>query len=370
MTRLGKAVLSLYLLLGTPACKPDDPPPPDAAPAHSPTALRVSSDRLSRIQVSKRLGATHQSIILEKKRDQWRITSPVSYDAHVAAVEPMVAVFAEIEVLSMIHGDERSARSHGLDPYTAIEVKGWAGETLESHFRVGHSTRDQTHVQRPGDPRILTIRGRCRPLFDKTLDELRDPVITAFPLANVQSVTYVGSSGTMELSATETPGEFTLQGPPIRNFDRDRATKNIAVLCGLRAKGFADGTGTPKETGLFDADTSRATLRLRGQEQRAIHVWVGNPTGDGRMIHLRTSQSDQVYLVSAHLRTSLVPNRSHFERSDETMRELAGHREPHGDGEGKGAHTHGQAGPPPSQIPLDMLEGLRVLARAQANLPK
>lgn len=377
MTRRGKAVLAVCSLLGALACKPNDPPPaPEPSPAHSPTALQVPSDRLSRIQLSKKLASVDHTVTLEKDRERWRITSPIAYDAHAAVVEPMVAVFAEIEVLSILHGDERKARSFGLDPDSAIEVKGWAGDSLQSHFRIGHSTREQTHVQRPGDPRILTIRGRCRPLFDKTLDELRHPVITDVPLSRVEGVTYANSFGPLELRAGQGPGEFTIDGPPVRNFDRDRATKNVAVLCGLRAKGFVDGEGTPKQTGLFDDDTPRATLRLREpQGQRAIHVWVGNPTQDGR-IHLRTSESEQIYLVAPHLRSSLVPRRSHFERSDETMKELAGHRHAHGDehhdghGEGKGAHTHGQAGPPPSQVPPELLEDLRALAQEQSRLTK
>lgn len=364
-----KALLALFLPLVLSACPSREPSPAsDPAPAHSPTSLRISPERLSRIEISRTRGGGNDTVTLEKKGDRWQVTSPITYDANAAAVESMVAVFAEIEVLSIVHGDERKARSHGLDPQTAIEVKGWAGDSLESHFRLGHSTGEQTHAQRPGDARILTLRGRCRPLFEKKLDDLRHPVITEVPLSNVEAVTYDNSFGTLEFVAQGASRQFTVKGAPIRNFDHNRAAKNVAVLCGLRAKGFLDEGGTPEKTGLFGDDTPRATVRVRGPRgQRAIHVWVGATTPDG-LLHVRTSESSQIYLVSAHLHTSLVPRRSHFERSDETMRELAEHRKGHEDGEG--AHVHGAAVEPPSVVPPNLLEELRSLAKEQARAPK
>jgi hypothetical protein len=288
------------------------------------------------------------------------ITSPITSLAAAPAMDAILGVIAGIEVVAEDEGTPAALRSRGLDAPTAITVKAWAGDVVESHFRLGHGTRERTFVQRVGDTRILTVRGRCRPAFDRSLDDLRHAVITDVDPRHVEEVTYVNEHGRLKLVADPPgSGSFRLQGIPVRNFDASRANKNVAVISHLLAKGFANPP-LPDQTGLFDKATPRATLRVRGDGPvRIVDVWIGAMTEDGRLF-VRTSTSDQVYLVSAHLESSLVPKRSHLERE-----EAAPPREQEPSHHAHEGHAHGSRGAPPTQVPPELLRELRAMAREQ-----
>jgi hypothetical protein len=302
---------------------------------------------------------------MEKRGDAWVLSSPLEYPANRAAVEPIVAALAGLEITASAPADDRMLQRMGLDPDHAIEVKAWAGDRVESHFRVGRAGRDETYVQRVGDARVLTVRGKCRRIFDKSVDELRDPVITDFDVTKIERVTYASPDGAWELVADDrAPGRFVAKGAPIRNFDGERASKNVAVLAHLVAKGLVDAPASSDVTGLLRDDTPRATLFVRtatGLTQ--VHVWVGARTPDGRL-HLRRSQSEQIYLVSSHLESSLVPRRSQLERSDAMVRELRA-RAKERTAPGETAHSHAHPSELPGQVPNELLRELRALAADQ-----
>ena len=284
-------------------------------------------------------------------------------------MESIVAVLAEIEILTSSSGDDRAARKDWVDDERGLKVKAWIGDRLASQFVIGRSTREHTYIGTMGDERIVTVQGRCRPIFDKTVDELRHPVITQFAVTEIERVRYDNPHGVLELvAAPAETGRFVPKGTTIRNFYGERASQQIGVLAHLLARGFVDAPEDPDETGLFSNDTPRATLFVRtAHEVRAVDVWVGKRTRDNRL-HLRTSEGEQIYLVSAHLETSLVPRRSHFERSDEMMKGLRAQQdeERRETGErGSRAHDHEHPRLPASQIPPEMMGALRALARDQ-----
>lgn len=341
---------------------------PVASAAPAPRGLRVPPERLSRVEISRGgPGAPGRSVTLARTSEGWSVTSPLAYRANQTAVDSIVAVLAEIEIVRSETRDAGSTPMPAWEPSRAIEVKAWGGDRLESHFRVGPSQRDATWVQRADDPGILEARGRFRGIFDKSLDELRHPLVTDLEVTAIARVTYENRFGRLELVANpREPGSFVARGPAIRNFDERRASKNVAVLARLFAKGFVDTPGEPADTGLFDESTPCATLTLReGDGTRALRVWVGARTPDGRL-HVRTSESAQIYLVSAHLESSLVVGRAQLERSDALMREI----ESVAEGEGEERHGHGAHEHPasvPSQVPAEMMRELRALARTQTE---
>ena len=291
-------------------------------------------------------------------------------------MDSIVAVMAEIEITASVSGDPHAARKHRVDQERGLEVEAWTGDRLESHFMVGRSTREETYVRGVDDTRILTVRGRCLRLFDRTLDELRHPVITDIAVTEIEEVRYSNAYGRLDLVADpEERGRFVPKGTTIRNFDRDRASQNVGVIAHLLAKRFVDAPGDRDGTGLFDDETPQVTLLVRGADgSRSVDVWVGTRTRD-RLLHIRSSEGEQIYLVSAHLETSLVPRRSHFERSDEMMRQLKAQRDEATRSEGEHgtttapAHTHGRSQAPLSQVPPELMKALRALAREQREQP-
>lgn len=316
------------------------------------------------------------------------MVSPIRFLANRQAVESMVAVLAEIEIQRRV-ADNPEPR-HRLGENSGVVVKAWTNDEVVSHFTVGASAGEETFIQRAGEAPVYAVQGRCRRMFEKSLDQLRHPVITRLELTDIERVVYANGFGEIDLvvalnpglkpgrnpgpsnSGPSNPGRFREASPSIPNFNSARASKNVAVLAGLRARGFVDSPFDRSATGLFNEDTARATLSLRGQKNPLL-VWIGARTSDGRL-HLRTSDSEQVYLVSGHLASSLIPRRRHFERSDEHMQQLRaaqGNAPAAGPGtdnasqepEHRPEHSHGK--PPPTQIPPSLMRELRDLAAEQ-----
>lgn len=359
-------ILPVVLLCG--ACQ--DPPGSDPGPAPSaartesvpPDVLQVPPDRVSRIQLSIPHGGGRTAATLEKSPEGWMIVEPIRYRADPNAVDSMLAVTGEIEVVKVL-GDEPSlVARHGVDRSRGIDVEVWQGGRVASRFTVGLPSGERTYLRREGDPAVLAVSGRCRAPFDKTLDQLRDPRVTDLDVTKVESVRYENESGRIDLVAEpDAPGKFRIEGPSIPDFDHERASKNVAVIARLFAKSFVDRPLDRGATGLFAPEAPHATLTIHTDAgKRSVQVWVGAPAAGGLM-HVRTSESDQVYLVSAHLRSSLVPKPSHFERSDEKPRP---HTHAHGSSH---PHVHDHDAPPPTKVPAAMLEDLRALAKDQAS---
>lgn len=336
-------------------------------------ALQVTPDRLVRLEL---IQPGQRPVTLEVTDGRWRAVSPVSFPANQIAVDSMIAVLAEIEIRRRVSG--RSEPKHRLGENSGIVVKTWTDSGVVRQFTVGASVGEETYIQRAGEAHVYAVRGRCRRVFEKSFEQLRHPVITQLQIADIERVVYTNRFGEINLvpdpsgpSGTSSPGRFTETSPSIRNFNSDRASKNVAVLAGLRAKGFVDPPTDKDATGLFREDTARATVTIRGQKEPLL-IWIGARASDGRL-HLRTSDSDQIYLVARHIGSSLIPRRRHLERSDEHMRELqaqidAAAADTRADTETETEahnpdHTHGKA--PPEQVPPQLMNELRELAQEQ-----
>ena len=351
-------------LLGCLACKSESPviSVDDGAPL-APLlgkSLQIQPERLSRLEFTR---PGQQPVTLEGSDGRWSMVSPVSFLADQRAVDAIIAVLAEIEIQRLVA--DRPGPEHRLGENSGIIVKAWTRDQVMHQFTIGASAGEETYIQRAGETQVYVVQGRCRRVFETPHEQLRHPVITKLELTDIERVVYANPFGEIGLVADPSgPGRFGEISPSIRNFNGDRASKNVAVLAGLRAKGFVDPPIDKAATGLFDEDTARATIALRGQKNPLI-VWTGARTSDGRL-HVRTSDSDQIYLVSAHLASSLIPQRRHFERSDEQMHELQARIDARTAGPTddttahRPAHEHGK--PPPTRVPPELMRELRDLA--------
>jgi hypothetical protein len=300
--------------------------------------------------------------------NSWRIDSPLPVAANQPAVESIVAVLAEIEIRRKVA--DRAAPNHRLSPGAGIVVQAWSQNGAQQPFSIGASDGEETYVQREGEDAVYAVRGRCRRFFDLSFQQLRDPTITKLDVTTIARVTYVNQHGKLVLVADPTrAGHFVEASQDIRNFDGERASKNVAVLSRLFAKGFLDGPVDKNATGLFRPGTAHVVVSIRGQSD-PLTVYIGTRTKGGRL-HLRTSASDQMYLVSAHLASSLLPQRKHFERSDDEMRELREQVQTPSasaktaDPAQPAEHKHGTTRP--TQVPPELMSELRELALQQRD---
>ena len=330
----------------------------EVLPANS---LQVATKDLSRLDITQ---AGKQTVTLAPSDGRWSTVTPLPYPANAPALESIVAVLGEIEIWRRVA--ESPAPKHRLSAESGIVVQAWTQDGAMQPFAIGASSGEETYVQRIGEDAVYAVRGRCRRFFDLSFQQLRDPTITNLELSTIELASYTNPFGEIKLAADpHNAGRFTSASPGIANFDGERATKNVAVLSKLFAKGFLDAPLDKTATGLFRPDTAHVVVTMRGQAE-PLTVYIGERSTNGHL-HVRTSASNQIFLVSAHLASSLLPQRKHFERSDEHMRELRVQAQaPEASAKTEPAaqaakHKHG--GKPPTQVPPDLMSELRDIAR-------
>lgn len=359
------ALLAACLVVA--ACQPrDSVTSEDAAMASDPipaTALQVPRSELLQLQITQPgKQATHLSI----SSGGWRTVTPLPYRANEPAMESILAVMADIEIRRRVA--ERPAPEHRLSMDSSIVVQAWTQQGARQPFAIGASTGEETYVQRVGEDAVYAVRGRCRRFFDLSFQQLRDPTVTKLDLATIEAVHYVNQHDEIKIVADpDNAGRFVEASPSIANFDHERATKNVAVLSALFAKDFLDAPIDKVATGLFSPETAQIAVSIR-ERSDPLTVYLGARATNGQL-HLRTSASDQIYFVSAHLASSLLPQRKHFVRSDDEMRELNQQPQTRKASARTEApteapeHKHGTK--PPTQVPPELMSELRDLARQQ-----
>lgn len=338
--------------------------PESAKPGFEATMLQISQQRIERLEVTR---PGERPITLERKGNDWHIVSPISYPANFAKVDPMLAVLAELQVLR-VHAP-RPETAHRLGENAGIRVRAWSdGKATE--LTIGGSQGEETYIQRQGDETVYAVLGRCRKLFDLSLTKLRDPSILELELRDIERVDFQNSYGEIALVSEGADGKrFVEAKPALENFYVERASKSVAVLSALYAKGFVDTSTASATTGLDLETTARATIFLR-EEKEPIVVQIGARSADG-LLHVRTSQSGQVFLVSAHLGSSLIPDPARLQRSEQEMQETRRFDEKRAASSSRNSdeanthadHEHAKA--LPSRVPAKLMKELRAMAANQ-----
>ena len=326
--------------------------------------LQAPVEQLTHIQLSVRRGSRGATQVkFEKRSGDWWLTSPLIYPANPKALEAILGVIGGIEVFDTSSGTERD---HWVGDAHGLEIKAWGGKHLLSHFVVGRSKGDATFVRAGGKAQIFIARGRCRHHLDKTLDELRDPTITGFSLDQIERVRYENVDGVFELEAV--PGDallFRPVGGGFKQFYHARALQQLRALSQLRARGFID---EPSGADKFADGAARVTVFLHGLEgPKNFELWVGEKTSDGRSMHVRTSEQEQVFLVPAHLLSVLSPKPIHFEKTIELEVQSQRHLpEQRGEKELSQEHAHQhEAAEAATKLSPEAMKALRALAHAQ-----
>jgi len=366
---------TLLFLAITVACQPENTEhiapqiavTADPAPVQSPSidryALRVNLDELTRIDID----GPRAKASFARSGSSWIIVDPIEFPTNPTAMDSILGVLGGLEIISSQKSTQSQMDSRGFGDKSAITVTAWSADTVSSKFRVGYGTAQETYAVAHHQSNILAIRGRFRQILDRPLDEFRLSTITDIDTKSVAKVVYQNRHGTLILTANpQGSGEFRIPGSRESSFDDTRAAQNASILTHLLAKGFAD-LPIPTTTELFDNTTPRATLHwIDGNRSRTTDIWIGGKTSDNRL-YLRTSQSDQVYMVSANLESALVPRVSDFQLSQPAHN--------HSDTEEPTKHVHGE---PPTHtltvgetvVPDALMLDLRKIARDQAISPE
>ncbi len=337
-----------------------EPPTEKGKEKEAPLIGPVSKDKLERLEVIRHegTGATlrEEIIVLEKAGGDWRMIKPVEYAVNPTSVQRMVDALAEMRIIDVI--SENKAKHHVLevDDEMGIEVTASGGDTELAHFIVGVARKGMTMVRVPGSDTVYRSNGSFRITFNKRADNLRDHTVTKLDRDSVTRMKFFNEHGELEIvregeENKEGEGEvpvFEPVGVKIRNFNTRAALGISRSLTGLSTKEFVDDKPGDEVTGLGEGAARVEFDATKDGKKGSYTIWLGNKDEKKRLIYVKSTAMDQIFMVSLHLVTRYMAKADDFSRTDEQVAQQEKARKEareHGEMHGNQAGMRGQMPP-------------------------
>jgi hypothetical protein len=288
---------------------------------------KVPLDRLDEIRILNRSETAGKAgdkgqineIVLKKEDGAWRMKKPVDYKVNASAVERMTEALGELKVIDVIAENKSKHRELEVDDELGVEVWAFAGKDELAHLIVGASRNNMTFVRLPGKDAVYRIAGYHRSKFQKSALDLRDRAIVEIDKDSIKKITFLNKSGELAL---ERRGEgkdakFAPAGIELKNFKEREAENSARSLENLTAAEFVDEAPPAEQTGLNETADKVVVEATAGGKPATLTFTVGNEAKDKEQTYLKTSQSDQVFLVSKYSAKRLRGAKQDFEQTDE-----------------------------------------------------
>ncbi len=326
---------------------------------------RFSPNEPNEIRLQRAGGeeTTGERIVLVKRDDTWRMAEPVDYPVEPNPVKYMAETLGKLKVIDMISDNKEKHGLFGVDDKTGLEVKAFRGERQLVHIIMGKSEKNLTYVRLPKSDAVYRVLGTQRPYFDKSATSLRDDTVIDLEKDDIGTVKFVGNRGELVLAreAGEAQGKLVPVGVKIKNFNESKAKEIWQILSRVRARDFVDSDEPIEKTGLGD-QADKVVVELKGSgETETVTLWIGADKEENQGTYLKTSKSEQVFLILTGVANRLRVGADDFARTDE---ELAKDEE-------QKKKARSRAAPGGQQIPPEVMRQLKAqMARQQAAPPQ
>jgi len=210
------AAVGVLAILGGYAYWANKHPVSDTTPATpaSPGILSLPADQIATIRIAK-TGA--EPLTLEKKGDQWQITTPNSLPADQDAVAALTSAVSPLNSDRLIDEHPQSLASFGLDNPTAeVDFTTKDGKTQKLLFGSDTPSGSDTYANVDGNPKVYTVASTNKAPFDKSVNDLRDKRLLTLNSDKITSVTLTPKGAPIEFNKNS-GGDWQITKPkPIR----------------------------------------------------------------------------------------------------------------------------------------------------------
>jgi hypothetical protein len=336
----------------------------------------LPAERLSRIEITRHEPSQDpiddEFITLERKGDTWGMTKPVVYPVNATSVTKMVEALGALKTIDVISENEAKHAVLEVDDALGVEVKAFDGEKRLADFIVGVSRGDMTMVRLPGENKVYRVQGALRATFNKSVKNLRDHAVTQLDRGSVTRVKITGPDGVFEMvkKGEGDKAKFEPVGEPVQNFDTRKADGIASALTGLTTRDFVDQPIAAEASGLGD-DALRVEFdAAKDGAKGRFTISFGKSLEKERETYVKTSLSDQVFLISSHLVSRFRVKSADFARTDAQVAEeekRRGEAEDHARSHDDHAQATAAAEATGQSIPPELLEKLKA---QMANQPQ
>ncbi len=339
-----------------------------------------SVDKLDEVRILRTEGtgeaAAKENIVLVKTGDTWKMVEPIAYPVEENPVEYLAETLGKLKVIDIISDNKSKHALFGVDEKLGVEMVALQRDKQLLHIIVGKSTGNFTYVRLPESDEVYRVLGSHRRDFDKSATSLRDKTVLDLKVADIGKVTFIGKHGELVLAREEGKAGAKLQpvGVQIKNFNESKAAGILRTVGRLRTREFVDSALPNEQSGLGD-DADKIIIELTGSgEPETITLWLGADKEENKVTYLKTSQSDQLFLIMTAIADRIRVAADDFARTDDELAKDEEQKKKAGaNGMPGTAMPQGMGGTPggQQQIPPEVMKQIREqMARQQGAQPK
>lgn len=286
----------------------------------------VPTEKLDTIQIQRTEDGAPEKIVLQKKEDRWQMVEPVSYPVVESSVQSMVETLSTLKPVDIISENKEKHASFQVDDEQGVQVTALNGTQELIRLIIGKSKSNMTFVRIPGGDAVYRIHGTHGHIFNKSAQTLRDKTILSFKPEDAKKMLF--KAGETELTLAKGSDPETTKWAPvaadIENFDEDKATGILRALSNLNARSFVDQPLPADQTGLSDTVDRVVVETQSGElEPQTYTVYLGKDDEKDSKTYVKTSESEQVFLVSSHTTKRFRVGPNDFARTEEDMKKEA-----------------------------------------------
>jgi len=231
-----------------------------------------------------------------------------------------------------------------------------------------------TFVRLPGADTVYRTHGTYRNTFNKSVKNLRDRVVIHLDKDSVTRATFTNERGMLDVERKDVDGgiRYLPVEAEVKNFDWRKAKGAVNAIVALTTRDYADEPLADDITGLGEGAARVEFEATNNGKVGKYTIWFGKTDENKRLTYAKTSVSDQIFLIAAHVAARFITDLKDYERTDEQVvaqekqrkaaeEHAAMHRQHAGQPSRVGAPANNQ------QIPPDIMKKLRDQMKAQES---
>jgi hypothetical protein len=257
-----------------------------------------------------------KAIVVAKKDNQWRLSSPIEAGADFSAVDGLVGRLYQGRMKSFVADDgTKDLKKYGLDKPQFLVTVG-AG-SARAELAIGAKADDATVYARDlSRPVIFTLENTLLDDLKRPASEYRQKDIFEFRTFTALSLDVVRGGQTYSFvrdgkPSDTTPTPWKLTKPSAKSLDATKANDLLTNFSGLRADSFIDAAGAGEETTV----TARFGLETAPVEETIIFRVI--PAKD------KTAQPT-VHAIHKGEKGAMVLSALEFDKAMAVFKELTG----------------------------------------------
>ena len=289
----------------------------------------VDTAKLDTIKIKRLEGIKDkapESYILKKQGETWKMVAPLEFAVVQSTVESMVKVLGELRIIDVISEKPESHEKFEVDDKNGVTVTALQGETPLIELIIGNAKGGITFARLPGKNEVYRLRGSFKYNLDRSIKTLRDKTIVNMEMDDLDQVAFTTREGALTLKKEGEGSDVTVKpmDAKIKNFDAQKATSVVRSAIRLNAVDFVDEKLPPETTGLDDTADTYVVTGKKDDKPYTVTIAVGKKMADKAQVYTKSSESDQIFLISNYTADRLRAKAADFVKEEKKEDKAAG----------------------------------------------